>query len=66
MNVTISGNGVVGNSVTNPTIVNILSGSSYNLNVQLVNTINNQAVSFNYPTDNYCYVYETSSNGKTD
>ena len=66
LNVTISGNGVVGNSVTNPTIVNILSGSSYNLNVQLVNTINNQAVSFNYPTDNYCYVYETSSNGKTD
>ena len=65
INVTISGNGVVGSSVTNPTIVNILSGSSYNLNVQLVNTINNQAVSFNYPTDNYCYVYETSSNGKT-
>lgn len=65
LNVTISGNGVVGNSVTNPTILNVLSGSSYHLNVQLVNTINNQPVGFDYPSDNYCYVYETSSNGKT-
>ena len=65
LNVTITGNGVVGNSVTNPTIVNVLGGSSYNLNVQLVNTINNQPVSFDYPSTNYCYVYETSTNGKT-
>lgn len=65
LNVTISGNGVVGSSVTNPTILNVLSGSSYNLNVQLVNTINNQPVSFDYPSTNYCYVYETSTNGKT-
>ena len=65
LNVTISGSGVVGNSVTNPTILNVLSGSSYHLNVQLVNTINNQPVGFDYPSNNYCYVYEASSNGKT-